>query len=56
MVEAKEEKLCNTYGGTSITGSLVDAVVGVVRVIYDVGKNFGFSIRRLTEGELCPLQ
>jgi len=56
MVEVKEEKLCNTFGGTSITGSLVEATVGVVRVIYEVGKNLGFSIRRLTEGELCPIQ
>lgn len=57
MVELKEEKLNSTYGGTvSITGSLVDAFVNVVKVIYGVGKDLGFSIRRVTEGTLCPLQ
>ena len=57
MIELKEEKLSNTYGGTTtITGSLVDALVNVAKVIYGFGRDLGFSIRRMTEGTLCPLQ
>ena len=56
MVELKEEKLSNTYGGAiNITGSLIDALVGVAKTIYDFGRDLGFSIRRVTEGTLCPV-
>ncbi len=57
MVELKEEKLCQTTGGaTTITGTLVDAIVGVARTIYGFGQGLGSSIRRMAEDNLCPLQ
>ena len=56
MKDLDNQELCKTCGGgTSITGSLVDAVVGGLKVIYDIGKNLGFSIRHFTEGTLCPI-
>ena len=55
MKELSNKELCETYGGTTLTGSLVDAFVGGVKFIYDVGKNLGFSLRRITEGSLCPI-
>lgn len=57
MVELKEEKLCQIVGGaTTITGTLVDAIVGVARTIYGFGQGLGSSIRRMAEDNLCPLQ
>ena len=56
MKDLDNQELCKTCGGgTSITGSLVDAVVGGLKVIYDIGKNLGFSIRHFSEGTLCPI-
>ena len=57
MVELKEEKLNNTVGGgTTITGTLVDALVDVAKTIYGFGQGLGSSIRRLAEDSMCPLQ
>ena len=56
MKELNNKELCETYGGgTSLTGSLVDAFVGGFKFIYEVGKNLGFSLRRITEGSICPI-
>lgn len=57
MKELDKNQLCETNGGGgySITGSLVDAVVGGLKAIFDFGKSLGFSIRRMTEGTLCPI-
>jgi hypothetical protein len=57
MVEIKEEKLSTTYGGgVTITGSLVESIVNVAKVIFGFGQDLGSSIRRLSEDSMCPLQ
>ena len=42
-------------GTTSITGTLVQALIDGVKTIFDVGKSLGFSIRRISGRNLCPM-
>ena len=43
-------------GGTSISGTVINAFTNVIKLLIDAGKGVGGSIRRVAEGELCPLQ
>ena len=43
-------------GGDTISGTLVNAVTGVIRVLYDAGHALGYSIRRIVEKDLCPIK
>lgn len=43
-------------GGTSISGTVINAFTNVIRLLIESGKGVGSSIRRVAEGELCPLQ
>ena len=56
MKNIDENELMNTYGGDSITGTLVNALVDGVKALFDVGRSLGFSLRRLSGNDLCPLQ
>lgn len=49
----KLELICG--GGTNITGTLVNAITDIIRVLYDAGHAVGSSIRRFKEKDLCPL-
>jgi hypothetical protein len=51
-----DNTLSKTFGGTNITGTIVNAFVDGIMAIFDVGKSLGFSIRRLSGNNLCPLQ
>lgn len=55
IVEDRElDGICG--GGNTISGTFVNAITGVIRILYDAGKAVGSSIRRIQEGELCPLK
>ncbi len=56
MNRIDDNKLSNTYGGDSITGTVINALVDGVKALFDVGRSLGFSIRRLSGNNLCPLQ
>lgn len=43
-------------GGTSISGTVINAFTNVIKLLIDAGKGVGSSIRRVAEGNLCPLQ
>ena len=45
-----------TGGTTTISGSIITAVVGVITLIEDIGKGFGSSIRRIIDNNLCTLE
>ncbi len=55
MKELDNKKLCETTGGDHISGTLMDAFVTGVKVVYDIGRDLGFSIRRFFEGSICPI-
>ena len=56
MNKIDDDKLMNTYGGDSITGTLVNAFVDGIKALFEVGRSLGFSLRRLSGNDLCPLQ
>lgn len=56
MEKIKEENLEKLYGGTSITGTLINALTDIIRILYDAGHAFGSSARRVKEGNICPLE
>lgn len=50
-----KEELRQINGGTSITGSLIDAFTDAVKTIFEVGKSLGSSFRRIKENKLCKI-
>lgn len=56
MKKINEEKLDKLYGGTTITGTIVNALTDIIKILYDAGHAVGSSTRRLIEGSLCPLK
>lgn len=51
-----DNKLCNIKGGADISSTLVNAFTNVIKILFDSGHSVGSAIRRITEGELCPLE
>ncbi len=51
----KDSDLKEIYGGTSITGTVINGFVDLIKLLYDAGKSAGSSIRRLVDGNICPL-
>ena len=48
--------LDNVVGRSSVSGTLMNAFTSIVKFIYEVGEGIGSSIRRISEGDLCPLK
>lgn len=43
-------------GGDSISGTVINAFTNVIKLLMDAGRSFGSAIRRVSEGNLCPLE
>lgn len=58
LIEIAEEKLETIKGGEaiSISGPIINAVVAVIKVLQDAGYSLGSGIRRISEGNICPLE
>lgn len=56
MEKINNDELINLIGGINITGVLINAFTATFKFIYDVGRNFGSSIRRISSNNLCPLK
>ena len=56
VTKINEEELERISGGTSITGTLVNALTDIIKVLYDAGHAVGSSIRRIKEDNLCPIK
>lgn len=52
----KKEELLLIRGGAKLSGTYINAIVGAVKIIFEIGKAFGSSIRRSTSGKLCELK
>ena len=42
-------------GGLDISGAIINAFTGGIKVIMDVGRSLGTAIRRITLGNLCKI-
>jgi len=57
MKKLNDLELENVLGGNSsiINSSIINAVVNVIKLLEEGGVKFGSAIRRISEGNLCPL-
>ena len=55
MVEIDDAKLEKVYGGGTISGTVVNALTDIIRILYNAGHSVGSSARRIKEDDLCPL-
>ncbi len=49
----KEEELLLINGGSSITGTILNAIVRAVNAALEVGRTLGSAIRRGMSGKIC---
>ena len=56
MQVIKESELDKIYGGDSVSGTFINAVVNVIEIIKDAGYSIGSGIRRICEGDLCSIK
>ena len=54
MKKLEAAELKNIYGGT-ITGTLINSITKGVNTFLALGREVGSSIRRLGDGNICPL-
>ena len=57
MKKLNDNELEKILGGdsTTISSSVINAVVNVIKLLEESGVKFGSAIRRIGEGNLCPL-
>jgi bacteriocin-like protein len=49
-------ELDSIIGGDSISGTVINAFTNVIKLLLDAGRSVGSAIRRVAEGNLCPLE
>ena len=55
MRQLETNELIQIIGGTSITGSLINAVGTIIKTILDVGRRVGSFIRRWQDQSFCEV-
>lgn len=53
-IESQEE-LVKIEGGSSISSSYINAIINGVKVIFEIGRSIGSSIKRSVLGDMCPI-
>ena len=56
MIKINKDDLKEINGGTSITGTLINAFTDTLKTVYDFGKSLGSAFRRLKEDKMCEVQ
>ena len=55
MKKVNNNELEEIVGGMNITGQLINSFANILRTIKDIGAEFGSTIRRISEGNMCRL-
>ena len=50
----RKEELFLIVGGSSISGTVLNAVIRAVNAALEVGRSLGTAIRRIKTRQLCP--
>ena len=50
------ERLNDIVGGTTISGTLINAFTNIIKVLREAGAGVGSSIRRIVDNQICPLE
>ncbi len=56
MKKINNNDLSNIVGGTTLTATVINAIVNVIKVLKDAGYSLGSGIRRISENNICPLE
>lgn len=57
MKECKNKELEELYGGTTtISSGIVNAFTNIIKILMEAGHGVGSAVRRIGEGNLCPLE
>ena len=54
VTELKDYEMESINGG-GITSSTINAITKAINTIYELGRQFGSSFRRLINGKYCPI-
>lgn len=55
MRKLEKREMLNIEGGTSITGSMLNAFYKIIGTIYSIGESLGSFIRRTVEKNMCDI-
>lgn len=50
-----EKKLYDIEGGLSVSGTLINAFTSGIKIVLEVGRSLGTSLRRIISGSLCSI-
>lgn len=56
MKMVRSVELDSVIGGDSISGTVINAFCNIIKLLMDAGRSVGSAIRRVAEGNLCPLE
>lgn len=57
MIPLKENTSRNVVGGSNyVSGTVINALVNVIKLLMDAGQTVGSSIRRVADHNVCPLK
>lgn len=58
MDKIKDKELSNITGGglDTLSGTIISAITGIIKMIKDAGYDIGSGIRRFVEGDMCDLK
>lgn len=52
----RREELVLIIGGSSISGTVLNAVIRAVNAALEVGRSLGTAIRRIRTRQVCPIK
>lgn len=52
----EKDELMLVVGGTSISGTVLNAVVRTLNAALEVGRSLGTAIRRIKTKQICPVK
>ncbi len=56
MIRLNQEELKKVQGGITLSGTLINSLTSLLKVLLDAGRALGSSIRRLDENQICALK
>ena len=56
MNKIKKDELKQIDGGTSLTGTIINAFTSTLKTVYEFGRSLGNALRRIKEDKLCEVQ
>lgn len=55
MIQIKSDDICLIEGGLSVSGTLINSFVAGIKILLEVGRSLGSTIRRGGRGQKCEI-